>query len=76
MKVYHRTYHSQAILSAGFRDGYYLIPELGEQWGVFVSADWPLDENEGADGDRVIALEISDALFEEYEWIKRRGESR
>lgn len=68
MKAYHRTYRSAAILREGFRDGHYLMPPpIGELSGVFVSADWSLDENKGADGDAVIALDIPDALFEKYE---------
>lgn len=67
MRVYHRTYHADAIEREGFRDGSYVMPGIGELRGVFVSADWPLDENEGADGDVVLALEIEESLFVEYE---------
>ena len=37
---------------------------------MFLSADWPLDENEGADGDVVLALEIPDALFVRFELVE------
>jgi hypothetical protein len=73
VKVYHRTYHSGAILRDGFKDGYCLIPELGSLYGVFVSADWPVDENEGADGDVVLELDIPAELWAEYEWIEEDG---
>jgi hypothetical protein len=69
MLVYHRTHHTAAILRDGFKDGYYALPHIGELHGVFVSADWPLDENEGADGDAVIEIDVPDALFVEYEWV-------
>jgi hypothetical protein len=70
MLVYHRTNHSATILKDGFRDGYYLMPGIGELYGVFVSAGGPLDENEGADGDVVLELDIPDALFVEYEHVE------
>src|ERR671923_1156729 len=71
MIVYHRTSYADAIEREGFRDGYYLMPPpVGELRGVFVSADWPLDENEGADGDTVLAVEIPDELFVEHEHVE------
>ena len=76
MKAYHRTHHAQEILSAGFRDGYYVMPGIVERRGVFVSADWPLDENEGADGDAVLELDIPAALFSEYEHVTEDGTYR
>jgi hypothetical protein len=68
MLVYHRTYHAAGILREGFRDGAYVMPGLGELRGV--STDWPLDENEGADGDTVLALDIPEAVFVESEHVK------
>ncbi len=74
MLVYHRTHHSEAILREGFRDGYYSFgvdletDEPIELRGVFVSADYPVDENEGADGDVVLELEIPDELWAEHEF--------
>ena len=71
MIVYHRTHHSDAILRDGFRDGYYVMPApVGELHGVLVSAEWPLDENEGADGDAVLALEVPADLFADYEHVE------
>jgi hypothetical protein len=73
VKVYHRTHPSRAILRDGFHDGFYLLPGIGEFHGVFVSADWPVDENEGADGDVVLELQIPDDLWAKYEWIEEDG---
>ena len=74
MIVYHRTHHSASILRDGFRDGYRLrLTEDGEPLdlhGIFVSAQWPLDENEGADGDVVLELDIPETLFAEHEWLE------
>jgi hypothetical protein len=76
MRVYHRTHHADAIEREGFRDGYklFVAPDLPagilEVHGIFVSADWPLDENEGADGDIVLELDIPKALFVEYEHVE------
>jgi len=69
MLVYHRTDHSVAIMREGFRDatGYYLTAQ--EFTGAWVS-DSPLDENEGADGDAVIKVDIPEALFVEHEWVE------
>jgi hypothetical protein len=33
-------------------------------------ADRPLDENEGADGDVVLELDVPEPLFIEYEWVE------
>jgi hypothetical protein len=68
--VYHRTDHADAIEREGFRDaeGRYLTSRLYR--GVWVSAEWPLDENEGADGDVALELAIPDELFDEYEWVE------
>ncbi len=41
-----------------------------------MSADAPLDNNRGVDGDVVFCLEIPDRLFEEYEWVKEDLECR
>ena len=71
MLVYHRTVHADAILREGFRDGYYMLPPpIGELRGVFVSADWPVDENEGAAGENVLEIEIPAELWNEYEWVE------
>jgi hypothetical protein len=69
MIVYHRTPYAEAILRDGFRDatGTYLTSDT--HTGVWFS-DVPLDENEGADGDTVLALDIPDDMLAEYEWIE------
>ena len=70
MLVYHRTAYGKTIQCDGFLDGEgtYLTSEVWR--GVWVSADSPLGENEGAHGDDVLALEIPDALFVKYEWVE------
>jgi len=69
MKLYHRTYFAEAILKEGFKDrtGYYMT---NRPWtGVWFS-DHVLDPNEGADGDRVLMLEIPEHVIDYYEWIE------
>lgn len=70
MLCYHRTYHTEAILKEGFRDaeGTYMTAQLWR--GVWVSADWPLDIGQGADGDKVLEIDIPTEVFEEYEWVE------
>lgn len=74
MRVFHRTSTTAAatILREGFRDGEgsYMAGE-GSYRGVWVSAE-PLDENEGANGDIVLILDIPAALFAEYEWVEEQ----
>ena len=67
MIVYHRTYYAEAILRDGFRDatGSYLTGR--PHTGVWLS-DVPLDVNEGADGDTVLALDIPDFVLARCEW--------
>lgn len=69
MIVYHRTDHHEAILTEGFRDGTGLYMTRHLYSGVWVS-DRPLDGNEGAFGDVVLAMEIDEHLFAEYEWVE------
>lgn len=69
MIVYHNTHHAPAILAEGFKDatGNYLTSQL---WtGVWVS-DLPLDENAGADGDTLLALDIPEEEIAPYEWVQ------
>jgi hypothetical protein len=58
--LYHRTDENIArkIIDGGFRDGkgYYMTPRLYS--GVWVS-DQPLDENEGANGNALIRIELA-----------------
>jgi len=69
--VYHRTTPeaSSLILDGGFRDetGHYLTLSLHR--GVWVS-DCPLDENEGANGDILLALIVPSGSLDRYEWIE------
>jgi hypothetical protein len=65
LRVFHRTSHADAIMRYGFRDGEGSYGTSQMRRGVWVS-DSPLDVNEGAVGDDVLA-EIREALFIEYE---------
>ena len=69
MRLYHRTYHHEAILEHGFRDaeGTYLTTE--KHSGVWVS-DRPLNGNEGAEGDVVLAIEVPERDIAPFEWIE------
>lgn len=69
MNVYQRTFHATAILQEGFRDatGYYMNTQ--EFTGVWVS-DRPLNRNEGSNGNVLLALEIPEELFVEYERVR------
>lgn len=73
MIVYHRTSAAAAIREGGLRDGEgtYMTGEWHR--GVFVSAPWPLDSNEGAVGEDVLELDVPEALFVEYEWVQDIG---
>jgi hypothetical protein len=82
LRVYHRTEHAAPILANGFRDGYKLAVAPDEPAGVlefrgvWVSADWPLDDSEGAHGDAVLELDIPEELFTRYEWAEEGGTYR
>jgi len=69
MLFYHRTYHADAILTGGFKDARdtYLTDE--EHTGVWLS-DRPLDINEGADGDRLLSIDIPEEIFKKWEWLE------
>lgn len=72
MRFYHRTSAAEEILAHGFRDatGFYLTTQ---QWsGVWLS-DVPLDGNEGATGDDLLAVDVPDevaAQWADYEWCE------
>jgi len=71
MRLYHRTSRgvADAIVQGGFRDGsgYYGTDLL---WtGVWLS-DRPLDGNEGAFGDTLLAVEMDEAAVAEFEWVE------
>ena len=70
-RFYHRTSteNARAILAGGFRDGSGTYLTEQEFSGVWLS-DVPLDGNEGASGDVLLAVEIAPELVEHYEWIE------
>ena len=72
MKLYHRTYHANAVLVSGFRDWTGTYMTRHEHTGVWF-ADRPLDENEGAAGDIVLVVEMPDVVAESYEWVQDIG---
>ena len=66
-KLYHRTGHGEAIMSDGFRDGSgYVLDSLGLT-GVWFSADFPVDCNEGAKGDEVLELIVDEDEIQDFE---------
>lgn len=71
LRYFHRTAAAEAILREGFRDGegsYMLIGATLK--GVFL-ADTPLDENEGARGDDLLAVDLPGELdLDEFEIIE------
>jgi hypothetical protein len=60
MTFYHRTHNADAILRDGFRDkeDSYMLEDFTLR-GVFLS-DKPLDGNEGAGGDQLLAVTLPD----------------
>lgn len=76
-KVYHRTTPeaATAILKDGFRDaeGNFLTRNVYR--GVWLS-DRPLDENEGAWGDRLLEVVIEEEAVAQYEWIEEGKQYR
>lgn len=75
MYLFHRTTEEKAmaILKEGFR-------ERTDTWGtgelfpgVWFSADYPLDEDEGAYGNVVLRLDIPEDVIAEFEWIQDIG---
>ena len=71
MRLFHRTAHADPILREGFRDaeGHYGFHDEDGQVpvrGVWLS-EFPLDENEGADGDQLLQIEVPDTVALEYE---------
>lgn len=71
MKVYHRTTDTSAaaILQSGFIDHEDSFGTTRQHRGVWVS-DQPLDSNEGATGDTLLAIEIGESLIAPFEWIE------
>jgi hypothetical protein len=69
MIVYHVTYEADAILTDGFRDGEGTYLTANVYRGVWVS-DGPLDVNEGADGNRLFAIDIPETVIPDFEWVE------
>jgi hypothetical protein len=73
MRLYHRTSSDVAarIVSEGFIDGVGTYMTESAFRGVWLS-DRPLDCNEGAWGDTVLAvtLNLPQALLDNYEWVE------
>jgi hypothetical protein len=69
VRVYHRTDHAEAILRDGFRDttGSYLTTE--PHTGVWFSGV-PLDVDQGADGEALLAVEMDENVFAAHEWVE------
>lgn len=74
MTVFHRTSHSDAILKEGFRDSHGTYLSCGKEFGGIWVSDRPLDENEGAEGETLLAIEMPAPIFERYEW-KEEGKT-
>lgn len=73
MLLYHRTTHdaAQSILREGFRNHADSYMTDREWRGVWLS-DAPLDPNDGAWGDTLLAVDLSlpDEAIADYEWIE------
>lgn len=74
MRLFHRTSAADVILLEGFRDATDSYMTDVELTGVWFS-DRPLDPNDGAFGDIVLALDVPDGEnIEDYEFIEERIE--
>lgn len=75
MRVFHRTPFGKQIISEGFRDheGTYMTGTM--HTGVWLS-DIPLSVMEGAKGNDLLTLEISDEVLAEYEWVQEQSTYR
>lgn len=73
MRLFHRCYaeDADAILQAGFKDGTGTYMTKHEYSGVWLS-NVPLDANEGAFGDTLLAVELNltDEELRKYEWVE------
>jgi hypothetical protein len=71
MILYHRTHAAIAekILRDGFHDGRGTYMTTEEHSGIWLS-NVPLDINEGAKGDTLLQLELSEQTIADYEWIE------
>jgi hypothetical protein len=73
MKLFHRAYAKDAdrILRSGFKDGTGNYMTEHQHSGVWLS-DVPLDANEGAFGDTLLAVELnlSEEELRKFEWVE------
>lgn len=71
MRFYHRTTNAaaEAILRGGFRDGRGTYLTANSYEGVWISSV-PLDGNEGAHGDVLLAVDIPIQRVREFEWVE------
>jgi hypothetical protein len=65
-RLYHRTDFADAILASGFKDG---RDDFTDERGVWFS-DRPLDSNEGAKGNTLLAIEIPEDVLAPFEWLE------
>ena len=75
MEVFHRTDAGDEILSDGFRDGHGSYMTHNEYSGVWLS-NTPLDANEGAEGDQLLAVDIPEDVLTKYEWLEEGKQYR
>jgi hypothetical protein len=71
VRLFHSTTReaADAILAAGFRDAVGTFMTTHEYRGVWL-ADQPLDENEGASSEALLAVDIDEALVAPFEWVE------
>ncbi len=69
MLVYHTTPSAVEILMGGFRDGCGTDSTSNVYQGVWL-ADHPLDANDGAEGDTVLRMNISEDVVLEWERVE------
>jgi hypothetical protein len=71
LTLYHRTSAAVAgtILREGFRDGVGTYLTDREWTGVWLS-NMPLDCNEGAEGDTLLQVKLSESDIADFEWIE------
>jgi len=69
MTLFHRTGDAETIQAEGFRDGSgkYMIDGDTEYEGVWFS-DVPLDAQDGAHGDTLLAIDVPEEEIIKYEW--------
>lgn len=69
MRLYHRSYYAEVIATEGFRDGEGGYLTAGTHRGVWMS-DQPLNVNEGAQGDVILAVEMPEDIAAPFEWTE------